>query len=258
MSSPDAGVLLSEPELMSGREPDDGYRPLRIGLRDLYERLLLSYGPQHWWPARSTFEIVVGAVLTQRTAWSNAERAIARLEEADALSPDALLELEPERLAELIRPAGFWKAKARSLKAVSALIVLQHGGSLDALLSLPLPELRAALLAIPGIGAETADAIALYAGGRPTFVVDAYTRRILSRIGLRPPADRYEDWRSFFMSSLPHDPGLFNEYHALLVRHGKQTCRQRPLCGSCALRRICAHGASVAGAVGGPEDRRSR
>jgi endonuclease-3 related protein len=210
--------------------------PLRRRLVRLYDRLHRRYGPQRWWPARTRFEVVVGAILTQNAAWRNAERAIARLRGADALDLGAVLALTPVRLAALLRPSGTFRLKARRLRAFARHVSRRHGGRLDRLLALPLRELRAELLDIPGIGPETADAIALYAAGRPIFVVDAYTRRILARHRLvRPDAD-YAAVQAFVMSHLPHDPALFNELHALLVRVGKEYCRPRPRCDVCPLR----------------------
>jgi endonuclease-3 related protein len=210
--------------------------PIRRRLLRLYDRLHRRYGPQRWWPARTRFEVVVGAILTQNAAWRNAERAIARLRAADALDLAAVLALPPARLAALLRPSGTFRLKARRLRAFARHVSRRHGGRLGRLLARPLPALRAELLEIPGIGPETADAIALYAAGRPIFVVDAYTRRILARHRLvRPDAD-YAAVQTFVMTHLPHDPALFNELHALLVRVGKEYCRRQPRCAVCPLR----------------------
>jgi endonuclease III related protein len=210
--------------------------PLRRRLLRLYARLHARYGPQRWWPARTRFEVVVGAILTQNAAWRNAERAIARLRAAGALELAAVRALPPGRLAALLRPSGTFRVKARRLRAFADHVTRRHGGRLGRLLALPLATLRAELRGIPGIGPETADAIALYAAGRPIFVVDAYTRRVLARHGLvRPDAD-YAAVQALVMSHLPHDPALFNEFHALLVRIGKEHCRPRPRCEDCPLR----------------------
>jgi endonuclease-3 related protein len=210
--------------------------PLRRRLVRLYDRLHRRYGPQGWWPARTRFEVVVGAILTQNAAWRNAERAIARLRAAAALDLEAVLALPPGRLAALLRPSGTFRLKARRLRAFARHVSRRHGGRLGRLLTRPLPALRAELLEIPGIGPETADAIALYAAGRPIFVVDAYTRRILARHRLVSPDADYAAVQTFVMTHLPHDPALFNELHALLVRVGKEYCRPQPRCAICPLR----------------------
>jgi endonuclease-3 related protein len=202
----------------------------------LYDRLLRRYGPQGWWPARSRAEVVVGAILVQNAAWRNAARAIARLRAARALDLGRLLALPPARLAALVRPSGTYRVKAARLRALARRVRARHGGRLDRLLALPLPALRAELRTVPGIGAETADAIALYAAGRPVFVVDAYTRRILGRHRLVPPDADYATLQAVFAENLPHDPALFNEFHALLVRVAKEHCRARPRCSGCPLR----------------------
>jgi endonuclease-3 related protein len=211
----------------------------------VYERLLATYGPQGWWPGDdSAFTVVVGAILTQSAAWANVEKALANLERAGALSPCGLLRLSEEELARLVRPSGYYNAKARKLCAFAQMLAADFGGSLERLFSLPLEELRARLLSTHGIGQETADDILLYAARRPVFVVDAYTRRIFSRLGLRPEREAYEDWQGLFTSALPRDVTLFNEYHALLVRHGKAACRKVPLCEGCCLAELCATGRS--------------
>jgi endonuclease-3 related protein len=212
----------------------------------IYDRLRDAYGPQAWWPAQTAFQMIVGAILTQNTAWTNAEKAIQRLREASVLSPEAIAALEEEALAELIRPSGTFRVKGRMLKAFCSMLERSFGGRLEALLALPLEDLRARLLDTHGIGPETADAIVLYAAGQPSFVVDAYTRRMFRRLGLAPLDASYEGWRRFFMSTLPADAPLFNEYHALIVRHAKQSCRKRPCCVECVLRPVCREGAARA------------
>jgi endonuclease-3 related protein len=222
--------MLAPPPLRS--RPD----PRRRRLLRLYDRLQRRYGPQRWWPARSRFEVVVGAILTQNAAWRNAARAIARLRAADALGLGAVLRMPPARLAALLRPSGTFRLKARRLRAFVRHVARRHRGRLERLLALPLPALRAELGGIPGIGPETADAIALYAAGRPIFVVDAYTRRILARHRLAAAGADYGSVQALLMAHLPHDPALFNEFHALLVRVGKEHCRARPRCEGCPLR----------------------
>lgn len=211
-------------------------RRLRRRLLALYRALWGAFGPQHWWPGRTTFEVVVGAILTQNTAWANVERAIANLRAAGALSPRALRDRPLGELARLIRPSGYFNIKAHRLRAFIDHLFTRHGGDLRRMLRHPSDRLRAELLAIPGIGPETADSILLYAANRPVFVVDAYTRRILARHRLVSPAIDYHALQALFAGHLPHDPRLFNEYHALLVRVGKEFCRARPRCEACPLR----------------------
>ncbi len=207
-------------------------------LREIYRRLERAYGPQHWWPARTPTEVAVGAVLTQNTAWSNVERAIENLQRAGALSWRALYALRERKLAALIRPAGTYRVKAARLKALVNCICEEHGGSLESLLEGNLEAARRRLLSIHGIGPETADAILLYAADRPTFVVDAYTRRVLRRHRLISGGDNYETIRELFHASLEADARLFNEYHALFVAVGKRHCRRRARCEGCPLAKL--------------------
>ena len=208
---------------------------------DVHTELLAAFGPQHWWPGETSFEVMVGAVLTQNTAWGNVERAIANLKTADALSGHAILDLVPDALAAHLRPAGYFNVKARRLRNLCAF--LRDQDVLDDPLRLaataPPAELRRRLLAVNGVGEETADSILLYALGLPVFVVDAYTRRIFSRLGMVQGDESYAAIQSAFEHALPRDPTLFNEYHALIVRLGKDLCRPRPRCGECPLRRAC-------------------
>jgi endonuclease-3 related protein len=208
-------------------------------LTDIYRRLLDGFGPQHWWPADEPFEVIVGAILTQSAAWGNVEKAIANLREAEALSPVRLRRLQLPRLARLVRPCGYYNAKALKLKSFAFWLGNHYNDDLDRLFATAIDDLRQQLLSIHGIGQETADSILLYAAGKPVFVVDAYTRRILGRIGLVPERDSYAGYQAFFMEHLPPDTGMFNEYHALLVRLGKDFCRRRPLCPQCHLKDFC-------------------
>lgn len=201
----------------------------------IYDRLWKVYGPQHWWPADTATEVVVGAILTQNTAWTNVERAIEVLHDADCLNWEALRHVSFERLAEYIRPSGTYRVKAARLKAFVHCLWVRHDGDLSRLLAGSLDEARGRLLAISGIGPETADAILLYAGERPTFVVDAYTKRILRRHGVIGKSASYEEVRALFHEALPEDAGMFNEFHALLVVLGKRHCRSRALCDGCPL-----------------------
>ncbi len=208
-------------------------------ISDVYHRLLEAYGPQDWWPGDSAFEVIVGAILTQSTAWANVEKALANLKAANALSLQAIQALSEEKLQTLIKPSGFYTGKAHKLKAFADMLFDRYDGDLDRLFAEPLPELRRILLATHGIGPETADSIILYAASKPSFVIDAYTRRIFGRLGLRPESDAYADWQRLFSTALPTDAALFNEYHALIVRHGKTSCRAMPRCEGCRLRKMC-------------------
>jgi endonuclease-3 related protein len=208
--------------------------------------LYAAYGPQRWWPGETAVEVIVGAILTQSAAWTNVEKALSNLTAAGALSPEGLRALAEDQLAALIRPSGYFNDKARKLKAFVALLDERYGGDLDRMLASPVDELRAALLATHGIGPETADSILLYAAGQPVFVIDAYTRRTFSRLGFLPEGDSYHGWQRLFMRALPSDAPLFNEYHALIVRHGKEVCRKRPLCARCPLAAVCPVGSAAA------------
>jgi endonuclease-3 related protein len=201
-----------------------------------YERLLAAFGPQHWWPGESPFEIMVGAVLVQNTAWRNVERAIENLRDAGLMEPRAMVAISTDELAELIRPAGYYQVKARRLRNLLQFLLEEYDGSLEAMFDTDLATLRERLLAIHGIGPETADAILLYAGGLPTFVVDTYTHRVLARHGWIGYEADYHEIKDFFESALPADAKLYNEYHALMVRAGKEYCRKTaPKCDTCPL-----------------------
>ena len=196
-----------------------------------------AHGPQHWWPGRTRFEVIVGAILTQNTSWSNVERAISALRREKLLNPAAIEKISTERLAQLIRSSGYFRQKARKLKEFVQFLRDRYQGSLDKLFATPTAELRGQLLAVHGIGPETADSILLYAGGRTVFVVDAYTRRILERHNLVHPEASYEEIRAIFEQNLPADSSLYNEYHALIVHTGKHFCqKRRPDCEHCSLR----------------------
>ncbi len=211
-------------------------RAVRHRLLRLYDAAFSALGPQHWWPAESRFEVAVGAILTQNAAWTNVERAIANLKRARLLTPEALARVPLRTLARALRPSGYFRVKARRLKAFILHLSRRHGGSLRRMLAQPLATIRAELLSVPGVGPETADSILLYAGDHPIFVVDAYTRRIFSRHRLVSPKMSYEELQRLFMANLPTDPALFNEYHALLVHVGKEFCRSRPRCEACPLK----------------------
>lgn len=220
----------------------------------VFEKLLDHHGPQAWWPGETPFEIMVGAVLTQNTAWTNVERAIANLKKADALAPGSIIEAAHARLAKWIRPAGYFNVKAKRLSNFCRWYVAQ--GGYDVLSTWRTDALRHGLLSVNGVGYETADDMLLYAFDRPVFVIDAYTRRIFSRLGMVAGDEGYEGMRMRFEQALDAErrrtrrapariaryrrpAALFNEYHALIVMHGKDICRNKPLCGRCCLRRSC-------------------
>jgi endonuclease III related protein len=188
----------------------------------LYDRLYINYGPQHWWPAESPFEVMVGAVLTQNTAWTNVEKAICNLKQENCLTPEKILSLEKDQLARLIKPSGYFNVKARRLKNLCAWLPDRQGYKNKR--RWHTVKLRNSLLQVNGIGAESADDILLYAFQRPVFVIDVYTRRLLNRLGLIDGSEKYETLRAYFENALPADVGLFNEYHALIVRHAKEKC----------------------------------
>ena len=203
-------------------------------ITDIYERLFRAFGPQGWWPGETPFEVCIGAILTQNTAWSNVEKAISNLKAAGVFDPEALLEVDHSTLAAVIRPAGYFNQKARKIK--DFLSWFKEVGGFEAMKGMETSALRESLLSIRGIGPETADSILLYALGRPVFVVDAYTIRVLSRHEIIGPDANYYDVQSLFHESLPPDPQMFNEFHALFVRLGKTRCMKRgPACPDCPL-----------------------
>jgi endonuclease-3 related protein len=204
-------------------------------LRELYEKLWQAFGPQGWWPGDSPLEVALGAILTQNTNWNNVARVLGDLKEEGLLHPQALRELPEASLARLLRPVGYYNIKARRLKNFLEFLQSQAQDSMALLAAADLPALRPALLKVKGIGPETADSILLYALNKPSFVVDAYTFRILRRHGLMPDSCSYDELRALFMGHLPEEVPLYQEYHALLVRLGKEYCRPQPLCPSCPL-----------------------
>mgnify|MGYP001558586999 CR=1 FL=1 len=210
-------------------------RPTPELLKDVYKRMLKAWGPQHWWPGETPFEVMVGAILTQNTAWTNVEKAIKNLKAAGVLDPRQLHELPLSTLAALIRPAGYYNVKAKRLKSYLAWFVERFDGSVERMFELPLSSLREELLGVKGIGPETADSILLYAGGLPSFVVDAYTYRILLRHGMIAEDATYDDIKELFETRLARDVKLWNEVHALLVHVGKDHCRSKPRCEGCPL-----------------------
>ena len=216
----------------------DTYPSLKV----VYERLLDAYGPQHWWPSDGRFEVMVGAILTQSAAWSNVEKAIDKLKDASKLSPSAIRETPVDELADLVYSSGYYNAKARKLQALASYLGDRFDDDIDAMRSHDTQTLRAELLAVHGIGHETADDILLYALDKPVFVVDTYTRRLLHRLGVADEKQPYALHQQLFMDQLTHDAEMFSEYHALIVTHAKGPCRKKPECGSCVLLDLCPTG----------------
>ena len=228
--------------------PESGGLP--VVLERVYSLLFVEYGPQGWWPGDGPFDVVIGAILTQSAAWTNVEMALANLKAAGCWSLEAIHRKPQDELAAIIRPSGYFNAKARKLKAFAAHAVTNYGGVLNRFLSIPMEPLRAELLCIHGIGPETADDIVLYGAEKPSFVIDSYTRRIVGRLGIAPVgmADTYEAHQALFQSHLPPDAPMFNEYHALLDRHAKEACAKAPRCAGCCLLEVCATGGRMASA----------
>jgi len=214
-------------------------RPAKTTLLDIYHRLFDHYGPQHWWPAETHLEMIIGAILTQSAAWTNVEKAIHNLKASTDLSIEGLRSLPQDELARLIYPSGYYNVKARKVKAFVEWLAERYGGDLDCLFALDVAAMREELLSVHGVGEETADSIILYAAHQPIFVIDAYTHRLITRLGLAPQKETYAAFQALFMDNLPHDELLFNEYHALLVQHGKTVCRRAPLCTGCSLNHLC-------------------
>ncbi len=207
-------------------------------LTEIYQLLFDSFGTQHWWPGETRFEIITGAILTQNTNWANVEKAITNLKSADCLTPEKLHRLDPAQLAELIRPAGYYNIKAKRLKNFIDWLFDNYDGELANLETIDTDRLREELLEIKGVGRETADSILLYAFDMPIFVVDAYTARIVCRHGLIAHDADYEQLREMFESNLPTDTQLYNEYHALLVKLGKEFCKPKARCTDCPLEKL--------------------
>ena len=213
--------------------------PTRDRLLKLYHRLKSAYGAQAWWPAETPFEVIVGAILVQSTAWRNVVKAIDNLRDADLLTPSKLGAIPQAELEELVRPSGYFRVKAKKLRAFLTHLEVHYNYRLDSLFDANVFTLRKELLSIYGIGNETADSIILYAAGKPIFVIDSYTHRLLSRLGWIAGKYDYDKLQAIFMNALPHDVGLFNEFHALIDRHSSKICRKAPRCGECVLRDEC-------------------
>jgi endonuclease-3 related protein len=207
-------------------------------LTDIYNSLFKSFGKQYWWPGDTDFEVVIGAILTQNTNWSNVEKAIKNLKKAKVFTPKKLHEIEIEKLAEHIKPSGYFNVKARRLKHFIEWLFLKYNGSLSKLFKLDCTTLREQLLSVNGIGRETADSIILYAAEKPTFVVDAYTKRVLVRHGLINENYAYDEIKAVFEDNLPEKVSLYNEYHALIVMVGKHYCKPKMQCEECPLKNV--------------------
>ena len=205
-------------------------------LIEIYDILYSAFGPQNWWPAETELEMMVGAILTQNTNWKNVEKAIGNLKDKDILTINRLMEIPDSMLAQLIKPAGYYNIKTRRLKNLIGFIDSDYDGDIFRLFSLDIQEIRKELLSVNGVGLETADSIVLYGAGKPLFVVDTYTHRILTRHGMIEEEAGYNDLQSLFMDNLPHDEELFKEFHALIVRSGKEYCKKKPLCQNCPLK----------------------
>lgn len=211
---------------------------IRRKLLTIYNRLHKRFGPRHWWPADTAFEVVIGAILTQNTSWKNVEKAIVNLKKRSLLSPSRLSALSNRKLASLIRPAGYYNIKAKRLKNFLKFLSEEFDGSLKKAFKLSTRKLREKLLAVNGIGKETADSILLYAANRPVFVIDAYTKRMLLRHNMIKADASYDDMQNLITENLPRARRLFNEYHALIVELGKEHCRPNPRCTLCPLKKI--------------------
>jgi endonuclease-3 related protein len=207
-------------------------------LMSLYQRLYKAYGPMHWWPGETPFEVMVGAILTQNTSWSNVEKAIQNLKRKGVLTPKGIHQLRRNQLASLIKSSGYFRIKADRLRAFMKFLFENYDGNLEKMRNERLDALRKKLLDVKGIGSETADSILLYGLKKPVFVVDAYTKRILSRHRIISEKASYDEVQRLFVDHLPNDEGLFNEYHALLVHLGKTLCKKIPKCDKCPLRGI--------------------
>jgi len=228
-------------------EPETDGLPNAELLMQVYQRLYRRYGPQGWWPGDGPLDVVIGAILTQSAAWTNVEKALQNLKDAGCWSLEAIDRCAQEDLASIVRPSGYFNAKARKLKAFAHHVCHHYGGRLEAFFNQETVELRSELLSIHGIGPETADDILVYAAGKPSFVIDAYTRRIMERMGLINPGKKasYEECQSRFQESLPADAQLYNEYHALLDQHAKVACTKVPRCPNCCLLDLCLTGRSL-------------
>lgn len=219
---------------------------LQARLMQIYNLLLGYFGPRHWWPAKTDFEVIIGAILTQNVAWKNVEKAIRNLEIHGLLDPYLLVNAPVELVEEAVRPTRYYRQKAERLRGFCEYLARIHQGELERLFALDIKELRAELLSLKGIGKETADSIILYAARKPVFVVDAYTRRVFYRLGLLPEDASYDQMQDFFMRHLPPDTSLYNEYHALIDGLGNRICfNKKPGCEVCPLAGICVYQTTI-------------
>lgn len=207
---------------------------------EIYEKLLEKFGKQHWWPAETKFEVIVGAILTQQASWKNVEIAIQNLKRANVLNEKGIYEIKKEKLENLVKPSGFYRIKTKRLKNFVNFLFDKYNGNLEKLFKVNKNKLRNELLSINGIGKETADSIILYAANKPSFVIDAYTIRIFKRIGLINEKD-YDKVKLIFESNLKSDVNLYKEYHALIVEFGKNICKIKPLCHQCPIKKVCKY-----------------
>jgi len=212
---------------------------MSYSIKQVYQRLHKHHGAQDWWPGDTPFEIMVGAILTQNTAWSNVEKAITNLKASDCLDAAAIVALQHDELAQMLRPSGYFNIKSKRLQAFCEWLLAQGGE--QSVAEYETEAMRQALLQVYGVGPETADDIVLYAFHRPVFVIDAYTRRIFSRLGIISGDESYEALRGLFEATLKGKAALYNEYHALIVIHGKEVCRVKPQCHVCALKDKCSY-----------------
>lgn len=204
----------------------------------IYDKLYKEFGPRNWWPAESPFEVIIGAILTQNTSWNNVKKAIDNLKKEAILNPEGIKRVSKAKLARLIKPSGYFRIKTDRIKSFIHFLFEEYGGRLDKMRMENIETLREKLLMVRGIGPETADSILLYALGKPIFVVDAYTKRILSRHNIISVKASYNEVQKLFMTNLPHDERLFNEYHALFVHLGKNFCRKKPKCDICPIKNV--------------------
>lgn len=217
----------------------NGNDEISAKLLEVYRLLFSRYGKQHWWPGETPFEVMVGAILTQSCAWTNVEKAIASLKSVGLLSPEALRNAPIEEIAARIHPCGYYNVKAKKLRALVEWLKLSCNDEITSLSKVGTIELRKELLNVYGIGEETADSILLYACAKPVCVIDAYTRRVLERLGISSNCKSYANFQSLFMENLPPDAAMFNEFHALFIRLGKETCKKTPVCEGCCLKGMC-------------------
>ncbi len=231
---------------MSNTKNIKKFTEVKNQLLGIYDLLLERYGDQHWWPAQTQIEVIVGAVLAQFISWKNVVKAIDNLKERDLLDAKKIYDCDIELIKELIRPCGYFNRKSIILKSVVGFLVEEYEGELDKMFEIPLCFLRDKLLNVKGIGPETADSILLYAGYKKIFVIDAYTVRIFNRLGFLNGDEKYHDVQKFFMEHLPEDVDLYNQFHALIVKLGSECCSfKKPKCSSCCLNTICGYSGRI-------------